>query len=76
MFVCAQLLVMCDSVTPWTVACQTPLSMIFPRQELWSGLPSSPPGYLPKTRDRTHISHPALAAENYLALCHLGSPHI
>ena len=24
--------------TPWTVACQAPLSMGFPRQEYWSGL--------------------------------------
>ena len=26
-------------VTPWTVACQAPLSMGFPRQESRSGLP-------------------------------------
>ena len=26
-------------VTPWTVACQGPLSMGFPRKEYWSGLP-------------------------------------
>ena len=26
-------------VTPWTVACQAPLSMGLPRQEYWSGLP-------------------------------------
>ena len=26
-------------VTPWTVAHQAPLSMGFPRQEYWSGLP-------------------------------------
>ena len=32
-------------VTPWTVACQAPLSMGFSRQEYWSGLP--PPGDLP-----------------------------
>ena len=25
--------------TPWTVARQAPLSMRFPRQEYWSGLP-------------------------------------
>ena len=25
--------------TPWTIACQAPLSMGFPRQEYWSGLP-------------------------------------
>ena len=33
--------------TPWTVGCQTPLSMGFPRQEYWSGLPFHPPGDLP-----------------------------
>ena len=26
-------------VTPWTVAYQAPLSMVFPRQEYWSGVP-------------------------------------
>ena len=30
-------------VTPWTVACQAPLSMGFSRQEYWSGLPFPPP---------------------------------
>ena len=29
-------LVLPDSATPWTVACQAPLSMGFPRQEYWS----------------------------------------
>ena len=28
-----------DSVTPWTVAHQTPLSVEFSRQEYWNGLP-------------------------------------
>ena len=32
-------------MTPWTVACQAPLSMKFSRQEYWSGLP------FPSTRD-------------------------
>ena len=32
---------------PWTVANQAPLSMGFPRQEYWNGLPFSPPGDLP-----------------------------
>ena len=31
---------------PWTVAHQAPLSMAFPRQEYWSGLPCPPPGDL------------------------------
>ena len=33
--------------TPWTVACQAPLSMGFSRQEYWSGLPFPLPGDLP-----------------------------
>ena len=33
--------------TPWTVACQGPLSMGFFRQEYWSGLPFPSPGALP-----------------------------
>ena len=32
---------------PWTVARQAPLSMGFPKQEYWSGLPLSSPGDLP-----------------------------
>ena len=40
--------VMSDSfATPWTVACQAPLSMVFPRQEHWSGLPFSSQGIFP-----------------------------
>ena len=38
---------MSDSATPWTVACQTPLSMGFSRHESWSGSPWPPPGDLP-----------------------------
>ena len=34
-------------VTPWTVAHQSSLSMGFPRQECWSGLPFPSPGDLP-----------------------------
>ena len=37
-------LTLCD---PWTVAHQAPLSMGFPRQEYWSGLPFPSPGDLP-----------------------------
>ena len=33
--------------TPWTVACQAPLSMRFSRQEYWSELPCTSPGDLP-----------------------------
>ena len=34
-------------VTPWTVACQAPLSMEFSRQEYWSEFPLPPPGDVP-----------------------------
>ena len=30
---------MSDSATPWPIACQSPLSTGFSRQEYWSGLP-------------------------------------
>ena len=39
---------MSDSfVTPWTVACQAPLSMGYLKQEYWSELPFPSPGHLP-----------------------------
>ena len=34
-------------VTPWTIACQAPLSMEFSREEFWSGLPCPSPGIEP-----------------------------
>ena len=34
-------------VTPWTIAHQAPLFIIFPRQEPWRGLPFPSPGGLP-----------------------------
>ena len=40
--------VVADSLwPPWAVACQAPLSMVFSRQEYWSGLPCPSPGDLP-----------------------------
>ena len=36
-------------VTPWTVAHQVSLSVGYPRQEYWSGLPFPPPGDLPNS---------------------------
>ena len=41
-------------VTPWTVACQAPLSMGFSRQEYWSGLPCPSPGDLPDPGIKAH----------------------
>ena len=46
-------------VTPWTVACQAPLSIQFSRQEYWSRLPFPPPGDLPDPG--IELMSPALA---------------
>ena len=39
--------VLLDSVPSWTIARQSPLSMVFSRQEYWSGFPYPPLGDLP-----------------------------
>ena len=57
--------------TPWTVVNQAPLSMEFPRQEYWSGLPFPPPGDL--LDPGIESASPELAAAS-LPLSHLGSP--
>ena len=49
-------------LTPWTVACQAPRSMVFSRQEYWSGLPFPSPGNLPNPGIKpTSLGSPALA---------------
>ena len=58
------------SVSPWTVAHQAPVSVRFPRQEYWSGLPFPTTGHLPHPGIK-RVS-PALA--DSLPLSHLGSP--
>ena len=50
-------------MAPWTEARQAPLSMEFPRQECWSGLPFALPEDLPDTRIK-HVS-PALASTGH-----------
>ena len=48
--------------TLWTVAHQAPLSMGYPRQEYWSGLPCLPPGNLPDPGiEPTSLMSPASA---------------
>ena len=50
--------------TPWTIACQGPLSMGFSRQQYWSGLPCLPPGDLLNPGiEPTSLTSPALAGE-------------
>ena len=52
----------CSSVSPWTVACQAPLSVRFPRQEYWSGLSFPLPGDLPNPGIKpVSLNSPALA---------------
>ena len=57
--------------TPWSVAHQVPLSMGFPRQEYWSGLPFPFPGDLPDPG--TEPASLALRVD-LLLLSHQGSP--
>ena len=48
--VCVRVLscsVVSNSVVSWTVTCQAPLSIRFPREECWSGFPWPSPGDLP-----------------------------
>ena len=49
--------------TPWTVAHQTPLSMGFPSQEYWSGLPFPSPGDLPNPG--IELASPALVSRSF-----------
>ena len=49
-------------MTQWTVACHAPLSMEFPRQEYWSGLPFPPPRDLPNPEIEPRS--PALQADS------------
>ena len=46
-------------LTPWSVACQAPLSLGFSRQEYWSGLSFPPASDLPNPDIKP--SSPALA---------------
>ena len=59
--------------TTWTVACQAPLSMGFPRQEYWSGLPFPSLGNL--LHPGIQPMSPAWQADS-LPLSHLGSMHL
>ena len=54
-----------NSVTPWTAARQSSLSLEFSRQEYWSGLPFPSPGDLPYPR--IEPGSPALQADSSLS---------
>ena len=51
--------------TPWTIACQVPLSKGFSRQEYWSGLPFPSPGDL--LDPGIEPQSPALQADSCIA---------
>ena len=53
--------------TPWTVACQAPLSMEFSRQEYWSRLPfPTPDGEISITSDNVDDTTPVAESEEEL----------
>ena len=57
-------------VTPWTVVCQYPLSMVFSKQEYWSGLPCPLPGDLPNPEIKAaSLMSPALAGGFFREAC-------
>ena len=71
---------MCPTLfaTPWTVACQAPLSMGFSKQEYWSGLPFRSPGHLldPEIELASPVS-PALAGRFFtIAPMKVASPTV
>ena len=73
--VCAQLLSHVQLfVTLWTVAHRAPLSMGFPRQEYWSGLPFPPPGDLP--HPGIEPKSPALQADSLPTELHYEEAHM
>ena len=73
---CAQLFQSCSTLCDtWTLACQDPMSMKFPRQENWSVLPFPPPGDVldPGIEPKSPAS-PALQVDS-LMLEPLGKPN-
>ena len=61
--------------TPWTVAHQAPLSMVFLRQEYWGGLPFLYPGDFPDTGiEPTSTASPAPAG-GFFTTVPPGKPH-
>ena len=62
-------------VTPWTVACQAPLSTEFSRQEYYSGLPFPPPGDLPYPGIKpSPLESPALAGRFFTTVSPITNP--
>ena len=62
-------------VTPWTIACQVPLSMRLSWQEYWNGLPFPPPGHLPGPGTEYESLYLLHWQVDSFPLHHLGSPY-
>ena len=67
---------MFDSATLWSVACQSPLSMRFSRQEYQSGLPFPSPGDLPNPGIKPYLFCVLHWQIGSLLLAQLGKPYI
>ena len=65
-------------VTPWTIACQVPLSMRLTWQEYWNGLPFPPPGIFLQAsswpRDRIWVSVSPAWAGGFFTTMSTGKP--
>jgi len=60
---------MSDSVIPWAVTLQTPLSMEFSRQEYWTRLPFPTPGDFPNEGIKpVSLESPALASRFFTSV--------
>ena len=60
--------------TPWTIACQAPLSIGFSRQEYWSGLPLSFSRWPSRPRNWSHISCVSRTAGRFFTTESPGKP--
>ena len=61
---------------PWTIAHQAPLSMGFPRQEYYSGLPFPSPGDLPDLGNEPEFLEPPALAGRFFTTAPLGKPKL
>ena len=65
-----------NSETPWTGACQVPLSMGFSRQEYWNRLPFPSPGHLPDSEVKPALPVSPAMASRYSIIGSSGKPII
>ena len=61
--------------TPWTIAHQCPLSIVFSRQEYWSGLPFPTPGDPPDPDIKTMSLESSVLADGFFTPVPPGKPY-